>query len=722
MKLRRTLLAFVVLAGFLVLLLGVTGVLSPRRQEPAASKTGNEGERKDDTIDDFEIKGDAWLLKADQARPKEGGGYELIKPSLELKQTVAAGEEHLTVQASEGTLQLEPQKHVQMSGGVHMEFIGAEKITLTTPSVEVEPDEATGRTADEIEMVVEAKEGRQHIWGKGAEFTSKQRLIVVRENIRMELSGAGSVIFPQAAAAGEPAEAPVTKIECRGPATADGFKRTADLKGDVRVHQGESTLRADHVEVQFAENSRAPERFVADGAVTFKVSGADGSCDRLERSALEDQLLLDGQPARVHRGPDEIEAARIELSGEKGVITVPVPGKLKLAAEEAAKPAEPITVKWSRMLRLDPDAHRALFLGDVRFAHSDQTIECQTLSVELDSHNERILECKADTDVRMAAKLQGAAGPESVNAQAKELVYDPQKDSLVLSGAAVLQQAQGTIRGERMEIHPADAEIIVPGAGALEGQAEKDSEGFSISWEREMRFSRATQSAVFHGGVGLKYGGDTLRAQDLTAQLSENALKGFEATGGVDLAEKSGLKLKADSLSADIGPDRKPRRLDAVGHVAIREEVPAEHKTRTLTADRVVSKLDEKTGLHGYEAIGHAAVREDAGPGGVRTMRAEHMTAQVDAQDQWETFDAVGRPVTVEEEGRVARGDRLTWDAQRDSGTLFGSPVELRMGLSRLFGDRLEFAPKRGAITVISNRRVEATVVGGATGTTGLLP
>ncbi len=735
MKLRRALLAFVVLAGFLVLLLGVTGILSPKKQEPVVSKAGNEGGRGTETIDDFEIRGDAWLLEADQARPKEGGGYELVKPLLELKQTVAAGEEHLTVQASEGTLQVEPAKHVQMSGGVHMEFVGAEKITLTTPSVEVEPDEATGRTADEVEMIVEAQEGRQHIWGKGAEFISKQRLIVVSENVRMELSGAGSSTFPEAAApaqagkpatqpAGKPAEGQVTKIECRGPATADGFKRTADLKGDVHVRQGENTLRADHVEVQFAEHSRTPERFVAEGAVTFNAAGADGSCDRLERSALEDQLLLDGQPARVHRGPNEIEATRIELSGRDGVITVPVPGTLRLAAEEPGRPAEPIDVKWSRTLRLDPDAHRALFLGDVRFARGDQTIECQTLSVDLDPENRQILECRADTDVRMAAKLQGApAGkPESVNAQARELVYDPQKDSLVLSGGAVLQQAQGTILGERIEVHPAKAEITVAGPGTLEGRTEKNSEGFSISWERQMQFSRATQSAVFQGGVGMKYLADVLHAESLTAQLSENALKGFQASGGVDMAEKAGRTLKADSLSAEIGPDRQLQGLDAVGHVVIREEVPAEHLTRTLTADRVISATDEKTKLQGYRAIGHAALREDAGTAGVRTMRAQQMTAKVGAENQLEAFDAVGRPVTVEEEGRVARGDRLTWDAQRDSGTLFGSPAELRMGLSRLFGDRLEFAPKHGAITVISNRRVEATVTGGAPGSTNPLP
>jgi lipopolysaccharide transport protein LptA len=646
MRLRRALLAFIVLAGFLVLALGVTGVLSPKRPEPVASKTGNEGGGpRLNTIDNFEIKGDTWLLKADEARPREGGGYELIKPSLELKRTGAVGEEHLTVHASEGTLQMEPEKRVRMSGGVHVEFSGEEKIALTTPSLEVEPDEAAGRTADEVEMVVDAKEGRQRLWGKGAEFNSKQRLIVVSENIRMELSGTGSGIFPQAA--GPPsgaAETPVTKVECRGPATADGFKRTVDLRGDVRIRQGENALNADHVEVQFAENSRAPEHFVAEGAVTFKASGADGACDRLVRSAAEDQLLLEGKPARVHRGVNEIEASRIELSGQKGVIVVPAPGNLKLAGEDAARPAEAIDVKWSRLLRLDPDEHRALFLSDVRFARGDQTIECQTLSVKLDSENRRILECKADTDVRLAARMQGGAGPESVTARSRELAYDPQTDSLVLSGGAVVQQGQRTIRGERIEIHSTDAEIAVAGAGTLEDQGEKDSEGFSISWEREMRFSRAKQSAVFQGGVGLKDAGDALRAESVTARLSENALKGFEAKGGVDLAEKSGRTLKADSLSAEIGAARKLQQLNAYGHVI------------------------------------------------------------------------------VEEEGRVARGDRLTWDAQRDSGTLFGSPVEVQMGQSRVFGDRVEFAPQHGAINVISKRRVEATVVGGAKGTMSLPP
>jgi lipopolysaccharide transport protein LptA len=740
MKLRRALLAFVVLAGFLVLILGVTGVLSPKKPQPVASKAAAESPaRKENVIDEFEIKGDTWRLKADQARPNEDGSLKLIKPVLEVTQSTAAGQERLAVQASEGALQLEPEKRVHMSGGVRVEFIGAERIVLTTPSVEVAPDQGTGRTPDEVEMVVDSAEGRQRLWGKGAEFNAKQRRIVVSENIRIELSGAAGGLFPLGAGlpakAGEPAGSgtpnkpagtpssagkPVTKIVCRGPATADGFTRTAELNGDVRVQQGENTLRADRLETQFAENSRTPERFAAEGAVTFQASGAEGACDRLARSAAEDQFLLEGKPARVRRGPNEIEATRIELSGQKGVIVVPVPGRLKLAGEAAAPPAEAMTVNWSRMLRLDSDRHQALFLGDVHFAGGDRTIECQTLTVTLDSENRRILKCTADTDVRLAANMPGAAGPEPVTGQARELAYDPEKDSILLTGGAALKQGQRTIRGERIEIHPKDAGIAVSGAGVLEGAAEKGPERFSISWGREMRFSRATQSAVFAGGVGMKYGGDTLRAESVTARLSENALKGFDAAGGVEL-HQTGRVLKADRLSADMGADQKPLRLDASGHVAIRDEVEREHLTRTLTADRVVSATDEKTQLQGYEATGQVALREDAGPGGVRTMRADRITAKVDAANQLETFEGAGRPVTVEGEGRLALGDRLTWDAQRDSGTLFGAPAEVRMGQSRLFGDRVEFAPKRGAITIISNRRVEAAIVGGAPGTTNLL-
>ena len=137
---------------------------------------------------------------------------------------------------------------------------------LTTRSLEVEPDGGTGRTADEIELVVDAAEGRQQISGKGAEFVMKQRTVVVSENVRMEISGGGSSLLPRRRRVrrkARPQRRPRV-IECRGPATADWFKRTVELQGDVRVQQGENWLRSGRVEVQFAEKGRAPERFTAE--------------------------------------------------------------------------------------------------------------------------------------------------------------------------------------------------------------------------------------------------------------------------------------------------------------------------------------------------------------------------------------------------------------------------------------------------------------------------
>ena len=163
-----------------------------------------------------------------------------------------------------------------------------------------------------------------------------------------------------------------------------------------------------------------------------------------------------------------------------------------------------------------------------------------------------------------------------VVAEGKELVYDPLKDSVVLSGKATLRQERRTIRGERIEFHPGDASIRVTGAGSLEEQAQESPEGFSVSWGSEMQFSRASQEATFSRDVTLKYGGNALRADALSAKLREDALKGFEAKGGVVLDQaggtgKAGRTLKADSLAAEMGADRKLRSLDASGHVLIQE-------------------------------------------------------------------------------------------------------------------------------------------------------
>ena len=199
-----------------------------------------------------------------------------------------------------------------------------------------------------------------------------------------------------------------------------------------------------------------------------------------------------------------------------------------------------------------------------------------------------------------------------------------------------------------------------------------------------MQFSRASQEATFSRDVTLNYEGNVLHADDLDAKFKDDALKGFEAKGGVVLDRaggtgKTGGTLKADSLVCEVGADRKLRSFDASGRVLIQLPPGADHKSRVLSADRVLSTSDNSGKPLGYEGTGHVLLREETGlPGEARTIRANKVTAKLDSQNQLEKFEAFGSPVTVEQGGQVATGDRLAWDAPRDSGTLYGSPAELR--------------------------------------------
>ena len=202
---------------------------------------------------------------------------------------------------------------------------------------------------------------------------------------------------------------------------------------------------------------------------------------------------------------------------------------------------------------------------------------------EFDSENRQILECRAETDVRRTGRLnapstsspqQPNGGSALVVAEAKELVYDPLKDSVVLSGKATLRQdaggsAESGSSSPGRRFRPRDRR------GSLEGQAQETPKA-SAFVGREMQFSRASQEATFSRDVTLKYGGIALHADDLDAKFRDDALKGFEAKGGVVLDQaggtgKTGRTLKADSLVCEVGADRKLRSFDASGRVLIQE-------------------------------------------------------------------------------------------------------------------------------------------------------
>lgn len=718
MNIRRTIFGGIVLGGMLIILLALLGVFSPRegRKQPLGTPpTAVAGEGVKITADKIEVPGENWTLKASRFESVEGRGVVLQEPAFEMKRPAAGGEQRLTVTADEGTSTSEQYKHVKMTGHVRAEFKGEDDAVLTTEAVELEPGEGTGHTASEVQVVVDTREGRQTLTGRGGEFIQKQRTVTLLEDIRMDLVGGGGLFaspeIAPAKGASQPPAAP-TRITCKGPAHADGFRRTVELKNEVLIRQGENELRADRAEVTFAEKGRAPQRLVAEGNIRFKTAEATGRGDRLVRLPLEDQLLLEGNPAAIQQGASEIRAPKVELNGRQTGLLVPVAGDLKFVPAKEDAASGPMTVRWARLLNFDPAAHRASFRGDVRLIRGDQTVDCQSLDVRFSPDNRQVLECRAEGRVNVQVRTEKGL----VVAQAKEMNYVLDKDLITLSGNAVVQQEEQVIRGERIEVSQKEA-ITVAGAGTLESKpaAGQTREPITISWSGDMQFSRAAGAAAFRRDVLLTYSGQTLRADGLTAKLgADQTIEGFEAVGHavVEQAAASAREprtLKADKITAVLGAGSKLQRLVAAGHAAVDERTA--QGARSLRGDRIVAFVEGAGAPNAFEATGHVVLLETGGKG--RTLKAEKVTARAGTENKLESFEAVGRLVTLEEEGRLGKGTRLTWDMKQDLGVMTGRPVELQQGGNRLFGERIEFSQGRGLVKVTGERRVEAVLVPG---------
>ena len=122
-----------------MLILGITGVLSPAKKKPAApSDADTGGAPMQAVIKDFSTEGENWSLTAKEARLeadtdsliRAGGGARdaADRAGAGGEAAWSGGGQRLTVKADEGHTGKGPQRRIQMSGHVRVEFSGEEKV------------------------------------------------------------------------------------------------------------------------------------------------------------------------------------------------------------------------------------------------------------------------------------------------------------------------------------------------------------------------------------------------------------------------------------------------------------------------------------------------------------------------------------------------------------------------------------------------------------------
>jgi len=714
MKLRRLVTAVIVLGGVLLLALGLAGVFTPERPtSPPLPRGPDKAGASDDTgagipqpvIKSFRVEDDEgkWVLTGTRAEGGVGEGQEIRLENPALETRLPAGKEEdaerVSAGADLGVFIPEPERRVEMSGNVRVELVGRETVLLQADSLSVELDTEVLHTNGPLRLVSTTEEGRQTLSGRGARVVVKERSGTIFEDVRMELSGVAEM-FPSVEGESEEVSAPaVTRITCRGPCVADEFKRSMVLDNDVVLRQGESELRAQRVEVFFPDKGRKPKRFVATGGVSFQGAGSEGRCDRLVHVAADRQIVLEGSPAVVSQGANEIKAERIELElAEARRVFVPGGGQLTFvqAAEKETAPQE-LLVRWKGSMRFRQDKGEAAFRDGVRFSYNDQEIECQRLSVHFDEESRQLVSARAEGGVRLHGQLGALSEADKkrdaapVAVSGKEMLYDAAKETVEFRGDVLLQQGGQTVRGERIALNLRDHAIHTAGAGSLKVRQEAASgdRPLEVAWAGEMRFSRKSGEGRFQRGVRMLYGGRRLSAERVTAQIGDDdRLQGFEATERVVVEEETApdkpvRTLRASKVTADIGANNVLNEFSATENVVITEDDPQADTSRTLRADRVDARIAEG------EAV--------------------------------ERFDAFGN-VIFEQDKAVAKGDKLIWNVNEGDGTLTGSPVRLEMERSHLSGEKIEFDRQRGRIRITSNTRVEARLVTAARGRREILP
>lgn len=199
------------------------------------------------------------------------------------------------------------------------------------------------------------------------------------------------------------------------------------------------------------ESSEPIGRISAEGSVVLhSAAGGSGAAERLEwRQTLASQLELYGSPARVAQGSDSLEAPRITLDRERGLV-VADGGVLTEFQNESNRPglfggSEPIRVRSPRAT-LPQEAGEAVFSGPVQAWQTDSTLRAGELRFDRAANH-----LHAQGDVLVRRHLVGAGGAtRQVRVAGTSLDYDGRTARANIRGNALYEDGPLRVAAESM--------------------------------------------------------------------------------------------------------------------------------------------------------------------------------------------------------------------------------------------------------------------------------
>jgi lipopolysaccharide transport protein LptA len=170
--------------------------------------------------------------------------------------------------------------------------------------------------------------------------------------------------------------------------------RTVTFRDDVRVTQGDLTLRADVLEAAYAAGEKQPRRLHAKGGVHVSQGEREARCREAVYRAHADEIVCRGA-GRLRDGEDVIEGEEITFDLARRTVAVEGATNLTLHPEaegpgpgdalgEGHDASQPIAVRADRLHAAEADAqglHRLVLEGGVEVVQSGVTLRSERLDV-----------------------------------------------------------------------------------------------------------------------------------------------------------------------------------------------------------------------------------------------------------------------------------------------------------------------------------------------------
>ena len=257
--------------------------------------------------------------------------------------------------------------------------------------------------------------------------------------------------------------------------------RTLAFRNQVQVHQGSLSLAADVLEAVYVSGESQPRELEARGDVEIREGTRRARCAHARYDRSAQKLVCDGKPAELWDGDDRLAGAVISFDLARKSVRVEGGTEVEIQREltpedlaefgadsavlEHVRGKGPLTIHADTLEASDPatSERRIRFAGGVVLRQGEIELRAREL--------EAIYPAGATQPDRLIAREDVALHEGEREAHCQQAEYQLRERHLTCEGAAVLQERDDRLEGERIAFDFGGQKVDVSGRTRLSVQS-----------------------------------------------------------------------------------------------------------------------------------------------------------------------------------------------------------------------------------------------------------